>query len=115
MKKKCVLCLKGEIKIFVNLGNSPLANNLISSKDLNKKEKKYPLVLGKCKKCNHVQLHSLVKPKNMFDNYLYLSSASSTLEKHLHSQYQSSLIRNHQEQRTSDLSKTGFLEDVKES
>ena len=83
MKKKCVLCLKGEIKIFVNLGNSPLANNLISSKDLNKKEKKYPLVLGKCKKCNHVQLHSLVNPKNMFDNYLYLSSASSTLEKHL--------------------------------
>lgn len=85
MKKKCVLCLKGEIKIFVNLGNSPLANNLISSKDLNKKEKKYPLVLGKCKKCNHVQLHSLVNPKNMFDNYLYLSSASSTLEKHLSS------------------------------
>ncbi len=83
MKKKCVLCLKGEIKIFVNLGKSPLANNLISQKNVSKKEKKYPLLLGKCKKCNHVQLHTLVEPKNMFDNYLYLSSASSTLEKHL--------------------------------
>ena len=85
MSKKCILCLKGEIKVFVNLGKSPLANNLISSKNLNKKEKKYPLVLGKCKKCNHVQLKTLVKPNFMFDNYLYLSSASSTLKKHLSS------------------------------
>ena len=39
MKKKCVLCLKGEIKIFVNLGKSPLANNLISQKNVSKKER----------------------------------------------------------------------------
>ena len=84
-KKKCILCNKGEVKKFVNLGHSALANNLISLKDYKKKEKKYPLILGKCQKCDHVQLKELVNPKYMFDNYLYLSSASSTLQKHLNS------------------------------
>ena len=84
-KKKCILCNKGNVKSFVNLGNSPLANNLISLKDYKKNEKKYPLILGKCEKCDHVQLKYLVNPKYMFDNYLYLSSASLTLEKHLNS------------------------------
>ena len=84
-KKKCILCNQGKIKSFVNLGFSALANNLISLKDYKKKEKKYPLILGKCERCDHVQLRDLVSPKYMFDNYLYLSSASSTLQKHLNS------------------------------
>ena len=46
-KKKCILCNQGKIKSFVNLGFSALANNLISLKDYKKKEKKYPLILGK--------------------------------------------------------------------
>src|SRR5262249_12319058 len=35
--------------------------------------------------CNHVQLLQPVPPNAMFDHYLYISSASSTLTKHLHS------------------------------
>ena len=84
-KKNCILCNKGKVKKFVNLGHSALANNLISLKDFKKKEKKYPLILGKCEICSHVQLTELVNPKYMFDNYLYLSSASLTLQKHLNS------------------------------
>ncbi len=84
-KKKCILCNKGRVKKFINLGSSALANNLISSKNFKKKEKKYPLILGKCELCNHVQLTELVNPKYMFDNYLYLSSASLTLQRHLNS------------------------------
>jgi len=84
-KKKCILCNRGKVKKFVNLGYSALANNLISQKDYKKKEKKYPLVLGKCETCSHVQLTKLVNPKYMFDNYLYLSSASLTLQRHLNS------------------------------
>ena len=85
IKKKCILCKKGKIKNYVDLGESAIANNLISLQDLNKKEKKFPLIFGKCVVCNHVQLSYLVNPKYMFDNYLYLSSASSTLTKHLNS------------------------------
>ena len=61
-KKKCILCNQGKIKSFVNLGFSALANNLISLKDYKKKEKKYPLILGKCERCDHVQLRDLVSP-----------------------------------------------------
>ena len=84
-KKKCILCNQGKIKKFVNLGHSALANNLISLENFKKKEKKYPLILGKCEICSHVQLTELVNPKYMFDNYLYLSSASLTLQEHLNS------------------------------
>jgi predicted TPR repeat methyltransferase len=84
-KSKCVVCGNSNILTVLNLGKSPLANNLIPFKDINKKEKKYPLVMGQCKNCKHVQLKYLVEPKLMFDNYLYVSSASSTLLKHLHS------------------------------
>jgi predicted TPR repeat methyltransferase len=86
MKKiKCVVCGSSNIFTILNLGKSPLANNLVPFKDIKKKHKKYPLVMGQCNKCKHVQLKYLVEPKLMFDNYLYVSSASSTLQKHLHS------------------------------
>jgi predicted TPR repeat methyltransferase len=84
-KTKCIVCGNSNILTVLNLGKSPLANNLIPFRDINIKEKKYPLVMGQCKNCNHVQLKYFVEPKLMFDNYLYVSSASSTLQKHLHS------------------------------
>ena len=84
-KIKCLVCGNSNIIKILNLGKSPLANNLISFQNARFKEKKYPLVMGQCKKCKHVQLKYVVRPKLMFDNYLYVSSTSSTLKKHLNS------------------------------
>jgi predicted TPR repeat methyltransferase len=84
-KSKCIVCDHNNISTVLNLGKSPLANNLVTSADMVAKEKKYPLVMGQCKKCNHVQLKYFIDPKLMFDSYLYVSSASSTLQKHLYS------------------------------
>jgi hypothetical protein len=84
-KIKCLVCGNNNIVTVLNLGKSPLANNLIPFQNARLKEKKYPLVMGQCKKCKHVQLKYIVRPKLMFDNYLYVSSASSTLKKHLNS------------------------------
>ncbi len=81
-KKKCILCNLNKVKSLINLGNTPLANNLIKNPKINKQEK-YPLVVGKCMNCDHIQLSYLPNPKLMFKNYLYLSSASSTLTNHL--------------------------------
>ncbi len=81
-KKKCILCNLSKVKSLINLGNTPLANNLIKNPKINKQEK-YPLVVGKCMNCDHIQLSYLPNPKLMFKNYLYLSSASSTLTNHL--------------------------------
>ena len=83
-KNKCILCnLKNTLKVYLDLGKSPLANNL--EKISNKKVEKYPLRLAKCSKCGHIQLDYLASPKKMFNNYLYLSSASTTLTNHLSS------------------------------
>ena len=71
-KIKCLVCGNSNIIKILNLGKSPLANNLISFQNARFKEKKYPLVMGQCKKCKHVQLKYVVRPKLMFDNYLYV-------------------------------------------
>jgi len=84
-KNNCLVCGNKKIKDILDLGKTSLANNLISFKDKDLKDKKYPLVLGQCNSCLHVQLKYIVKPKLMFDKYLYLSSASSTLTQHLSS------------------------------
>ena len=81
-KKSCILCYSKKVKIFINFGKTPLANNLIKKSQI-KYEKKFPLILGKCLKCNHVQLCKFPRPELMFNKYLYLSSASSTLTNHL--------------------------------
>lgn len=83
--KKCILCKKGIVKTILNLGKTPLANNLVPLRFKLRKQKKFSLIFGKCNKCNHFQLKNLVSPSKMFDNYLYISSASKTLKKHLSS------------------------------
>ncbi len=80
-KTKCILCNEKSVKDFINLGKTALANNLINIPKL--KIKKYPLIVGKCSNCEHIQLSYLPNPILMFKNYLYLSSASSTLTNHL--------------------------------
>lgn len=60
-----------------------LANKFLSQKDLLKAEDKYPLRVGFCHSCGHVQLAELVSPRVMFTDYLYVSSASETLKAHL--------------------------------
>jgi|MDSW01.2.fsa_nt_gb hypothetical protein len=82
-KTQCLICKNKNLIEILNLGKTALANNLIPFKFRNIKEKQFPLILCYCKNCKHVQLKNIVNPKLMFDNYLYISSASSTLKKHL--------------------------------
>jgi predicted TPR repeat methyltransferase len=48
-------------------------------------EPSFPLVVGFCHDCAHVQLMERVAPSAMFDDYLYVSSLSTTLVAHLSS------------------------------
>ena len=70
------------VEEILDLGESPLANGLISKDD---QVKSYPLKIGRCINSGHVQLINFIEPSEMFKNYLYISSVSSTLEKHLKS------------------------------
>jgi len=80
---KCLLCGTDGVEQFLDLGSTALANKFLSKEELSTPEPKYPLKVGFCHACGHVQLIDLVPPQAMFDHYLYISSASDTLKNHL--------------------------------
>src|SRR3954451_19559060 len=81
----CLVCGSHELKLFLDLGSTTLANKCIAEDELGKPEPTYPLRVAFCPACTHVQLLDHVPPHAMFDDYLYISSASETLKNHLDS------------------------------
>ena len=79
-KDSCRSCGCTELKEAISLGMSPLANNLLDSKD--DYCEMYPLEMDYCPKCFNCQLSIVVPPGKMFDNYLYVSSTSPVFRKH---------------------------------
>jgi len=80
----CIVCGRQQIEPFLDLGSTPLANKFLSRDKLNQPEPTYPLRVGFCHNCHHVQLTEAVPPGAMFEDYLYISSASDTLKAHLY-------------------------------
>jgi len=81
----CLVCGAAGVEEFLDLGETALANNFLTERQLLRPERKFPLRAGFCRDCHHVQLLDRVPPRAMFDNYLYVSAASSTLREHLQS------------------------------
>jgi 2-polyprenyl-3-methyl-5-hydroxy-6-metoxy-1,4-benzoquinol methylase len=79
----CILC-HGDIEVVLNLGTTALANKFPSAGELGQTEARFPLRLAWCASCGHVQLAERVPPALMFEDYLYMSSLSETLSRHLH-------------------------------
>jgi len=79
---ECRICKNEDLKIFLSLGKSPLANSFLAEEDLNKEEKKYPLELVFCSNCKLVQLSYVVDPELMFKNYVYVTSTTKTFQRH---------------------------------
>jgi len=78
----CRFCSKPLTNIFVDLGISPLSNAFLKKEMLEDSEKKYPLCAYVCDNCFLVQLDEFEKPENIFENYAYFSSYSSTWLQH---------------------------------
>ena len=79
-KTDCRVCNSDELQPYLNLGLSPLANNLLQNKDDEYDE--YPLEIMFCKKCFNSQLSVAVPSSKMFNEYLYLSSTSESFRNH---------------------------------
>lgn len=79
---KCRFCNYSLTHSFVNLGMSPLANAYIKKEQINKKEHFYPLNAYMCSECFLVQLPEFESPKNIFEDYDYFSSYSSSWLNH---------------------------------
>jgi 2-polyprenyl-3-methyl-5-hydroxy-6-metoxy-1,4-benzoquinol methylase len=68
---------------FLDLGISPIANNLVEDKQLNHQSKSYPLRAMTCEKCALVQLSEAIPKEKLFPaSYTYFSSYSSTWLEH---------------------------------
>ncbi len=78
----CRFCNEPVTNIFVDLGISPLSNAFLKKEMLNGVEKKFPLCVYVCDNCFLVQLPEFEKPENIFKNYAYFSSYSSTWLEH---------------------------------
>ena len=81
---KCLVCLQSDVEEILDLGATALANKFLTAAELSQPEPVFPLKLGFCKNCGHVQLTEIVPPGAMFDDYLYVSAASDTLKAHLY-------------------------------
>ena len=78
----CRFCNDPLTNIFVDLGISPLSNAFLKKEMLDDLEKKYPLCVYVCDNCFLVQLPEFEKPENIFEDYAYFSSYSSTWLQH---------------------------------
>ena len=74
----CLCCANSNLNLVMDLGNQPLANNLIYERDDNYDT--YPLALNGCLECGHLQLKYFVDPTLLFDDYSYASGTSNTLK-----------------------------------
>jgi SAM-dependent methyltransferase len=85
VRTHCIACEASQVEEFLDLGSTALANKFITSDELDRVEPRFPLRVGFCHSCGHVQLTDVVPPAAMFEDYLYISSASDTLKQHLYS------------------------------
>ena len=78
----CRSCGKtGLVNVF-SLGQTPLANALLTEEQLQQPEQIYPLDLTFCPHCALVQITETVPPEKLFKRYLYLSSFSDSMLRH---------------------------------
>lgn len=82
MQFACRSCGSRHGQLLLDLGNQPLANNLLSPADRDKAEPRFPLRLALCQDCWLLQITETVPPVALFSDYLYFSSFSDALLRH---------------------------------
>jgi SAM-dependent methyltransferase len=74
----CRSCGSASRRLILSLGDSPLANSYLRADQLSEVEPRYPLDVYLCEDCFLVQLDALETPENIFSDYAYFSSYSTT-------------------------------------
>jgi hypothetical protein len=82
---RCRSCGGSKVPLVLSLGNTPLANALLSADELDAEEATHPLDLVFCEDCTLVQITETVSPARLFSDYAYFSSFSDTMLRHAES------------------------------
>jgi SAM-dependent methyltransferase len=78
----CRLCHAPLTTSLVDLGMSPLCESFLAADQLEQMEPYFPLRVLVCDRCFLVQLQEYVKPENIFTEYAYFSSYSTSWVEH---------------------------------
>jgi len=87
----CRFCAAPLERVFVDLGSSPLANSYRTAEQLLEAEPFYPLCVYVCERCWLCQLPEAASPAEIFGDYAYFSSFSTSWVDHAR-QYVESMI-----------------------
>lgn len=77
---ECRICGSQKTRNVIDLGDMPLANRLKDAPD--SPEKRFPLAVDFCHDCGNLQLTHCVEASDLYDDYLYVTPSSATLEAH---------------------------------
>src|SRR3984885_14871622 len=78
----CRLCSSRLTHTFVDLGMSPLCESFLWREQLDRMEPYFPLHVLVCDECFLVQLKQYVSPEDIFTEYAYFSSYSTSWVAH---------------------------------
>ncbi len=78
----CRICGSREFRLIYKYKDTPLGEDFVNKKNVNKKQELIPLTLQICNVCNLVHIKEIVNPKYIYKNYLYESKTSTTLYDH---------------------------------
>ena len=78
----CRSCKSTFPKRIISLGPHPNVNSYIKKESFEKEEYYYPFDVYLCNKCGFLQLGHEINPKILFDDYVYVSSASPIFVSH---------------------------------
>ena len=78
----CRLCNAPLTTTFADLGMSPLCESVLRADQIDQMEPFFPLHVLVCANCFLVQLREYVKPENIFTEYDYFSSYSTSWVEH---------------------------------
>ena len=79
---RCRSCGAGGLRTFLSLGQMPLTDSYVMADRVDQPENHYPLDVAFCAACSMVQILHTVPPEEMFVEYSYFSSVSTTLLEH---------------------------------
>jgi hypothetical protein len=78
----CRLC-GGPLERVLDLGFCALANEYLPAERAGEKQDEFPVVIGSCVACGHVQNMAIVEPGRLYSEYSYTSGVSHAFREHL--------------------------------
>jgi SAM-dependent methyltransferase len=78
----CRLCGSGSLELVLPLEPTPLADSYLPPERASESLERYPLDLHMCRACGHVQLLTVIDPRYLYRDYVYLTSSSPGLVEH---------------------------------